>query len=171
VAAKTEAGVVLPGGLGTPLAANYPTGSSRRKEHGMDGSREAFLGEIHAQQREAEEALIRGDVEPRLQMWSHEDPVSVFAAVGPSASGWKQLEPMFRSVASRLSGGGDVDYDVTVWDVGEDTAWTAGFLRFATSMDGGPIRPYLLRITHIYRREGEAWKVVHEHSNWEDGKA
>jgi ketosteroid isomerase-like protein len=137
----------------------------------MDGSREAFLGEIHAQQREAEQALIRGDVEPRLRMWSHEDPVSVFAAVGPSASGWEQLEPMFRSVASRLSGGGDVDYDVTVWDFGEDMAWTAGFLRFATCMDGGPIRPYLLRITHIYRREGDDWKVVHEHSNWEGGEA
>ena len=82
-----------------------------------------------------------------------------------------RLEPMFRSVASRLSGGRDVDYDVTVWDVGEDMAWTAGFLRFATSMDGGAIRPYLLRITHIYRREGDDWKVVHEHSNWEGGEA
>ena len=57
-----------------------------------------------------------------------------------------RLEPMFRSVASRLSGGRDVDY-------------------------GGAIRPYLLRITHIYRREGDDWKVVHEHSNWEGGEA
>ena len=162
---------VLPGGLEDTGEGklNRPD-ESEEGASDMDGSPEAFLAEIHAHQREAEEALIRGDVEPRLQMWSHEDPVSVFAAVGPTASGWEQLEPMFRSVASRLSGGGDVDYDVTACDVGEDMAWTAGFLRFATSMDGGPVRPYVLRITHIYRREGDDWKVVHEHSNWEEAK-
>lgn len=33
--------------------------------------------------------------------------------------------------------------------------------------DGGPLTRYTLRITHVYRREGGEWKVVHEHSNWE----
>jgi ketosteroid isomerase-like protein len=46
-------------------------------------------------------------------------------------------------------------------------AWTAGFLRFVTSMDGGPPSPYKLRITHVYRREEGEWKIVHEHSNFE----
>jgi ketosteroid isomerase-like protein len=131
------------------------------------GKREAFLNEVSSRQHAAESALIRGDVRPRLAMWSHHEPVAIFAAVGPSRTGWPQLEPMFRSVAARLSGGGEVTYEVLAFDVDGDMAWTAGFLRFVTSMLGGPPSPYTLRITHIYRREEGEWKIVHEHSNFE----
>ena len=127
----------------------------------------SFRTMISEHQQEAEEALVRGDVGPRMQMWSHSDPVSLFAAVGPSKSGWNELEPTFRSVASRLSGGHDVSYEIMSFDASEDMAWTAGFVRFTVSMDGGPLTRYTLRITHVYRRESGEWRVVHEHSNFE----
>ncbi len=129
--------------------------------------RESFRTVISQQQHEAEAALVQGDVGPRLEMWSHGNHVSLFAAVGPSKSGWDELEPTFRSVASRLSGGHDVAYEIMEFDVSRDMAWTAGFARFIVSMDGGPLTPRTLRITHVYRREGSEWKVVHEHSNFE----
>lgn len=129
--------------------------------------RESFRTLISGLQHEAEVALVQGDVGPRLAMWSHRSPVSLFAGVGPSKKGWDELEPAFRAVASRLSDGRDVTYEIMEFDTSGDTAWTAGFLRFAVSMDGGPITPRTLRITHIYRREGDDWKVVHEHSNFE----
>jgi ketosteroid isomerase-like protein len=128
---------------------------------------DSFAALISERQHEAEEALVRGDVEPRMQMWSHNDPVSLFAAVGPSETGWDELEPTFRSVAARLSGGHDVTYQITSFDVSADMAWTAGFSRFSVSMDGGPLTRYTLRVTHVYRREAGEWKVVHEHSNFE----
>jgi|SRR6266487_741663 len=129
--------------------------------------RETFRAVISHRQHEAEAALVRGDVGPRLEMWSHQDPVSLFAAVGPSKSGWDELEPTFRSVASRLSGGRDVTYEIIEFDVTGDMAWTAGFASFTLSMDGGPLTRRTLRITHVYRREGDEWKVLHEHSNFE----
>lgn len=100
-------------------------------------------------------------------MWSHDDPVTLFAAVGPTKSGWEELLPTFRSVAARLSGGHDVEYELVSFDVTADMAWTAGFVRFNGSIDGGPPTRYVLRITHIYRLEAGEWKVVHEHSNFE----
>ena len=129
--------------------------------------RESFRTGISQQQHEAEAALVRGDVDPRLEMWSHQDPVSLFAAVGPSKSGWDELSPMFRSVASRLSGGRDVTYEIMSFDVSADMAWTAGFVRFTGTMDGGPLTHHTLRITHVYRRESGDWKVVHEHSDFQ----
>ncbi len=129
--------------------------------------RDTFRSLISGRQHEAEEALVRGDVGPRLHMWSHDDPVSLFAAVGPSKAGWDQLEPTFRSVAARLSGGHEVSFEILAFDVRGDMAWTAGFVRFIVSMDGRPLTRYTLRITHVYRREGGEWKVVHEHSNFE----
>ena len=123
-----------------------------------------FVGDV---QHEAETALIRGDVGPRLEMWSHRDPVTLFAAVGPTKAGWSELEPTFRSVAARLSGGRDVRYDLLAFDVSGDVAWSAGVARFVVSMDGAAPRPVVIRLTHAYRREGEAWKVVHEHSDFQ----
>lgn len=80
-----------------------------------------------ALQHKAEAALVRGDVGPRLAMWSHGDQVSLFAAVGRSKTGWGELEPTIRSVAGRLSGGRDVSYELLAFNVREDMAWTAGF--------------------------------------------
>jgi ketosteroid isomerase-like protein len=33
------------------------------------------------------------------------------------------------------------------------------------SVDGVPVEPYTLRVTHIYRRENGVWKIVHRHGD------
>lgn len=53
------------------------------------------------------------------------------------------------------------------FDVSDDMAWTAGYVRCTARMDGGPLTRYTLRITHVYRQEDGEWKVVHEHSDFE----
>jgi len=101
-----------------------------------DPEHDAFLDFVERAQHEGESALVRGDVEPRLAMWSHHDPVTLFAAVGPTKAGWAALEPTFRAVASRLSGGRDVRYDLLAMTCrgmspgargspGSRSAWTA----------------------------------------------
>ena len=127
---------------------------------------ESFRALISQKQHEAEAALVRGDVGPRLAMWSRNDPVSLFGAVGVSKTGWDQLRPTFESVASRLSGGHDVRYEILTCEVRGDMAWSAGFAGFTGTMDGGPPTRYALRLTHVYRREDGDWKVVHEHSDF-----
>jgi ketosteroid isomerase-like protein len=129
--------------------------------------REAFRALIVKRQHDAEKSLVGGDVGPRLEMWSRNDPVTLFAALGPSKAGWAELEPMFRSVATRVSGGHDVTYELVAFDVGEDIAWTIGVSRFTVSIDGAPLSRRTLRLTHLYRRENGDWKVVHEHSDFQ----
>jgi ketosteroid isomerase-like protein len=129
--------------------------------------REAFRRFVKAHQLDGEAALVRGDVAPRLELWSHHDPVTLFAAVGPTKAGWAELEPTFHAVAARLSGGRDVRYDLLAFDVSGDVAWSAGIARFVVSMDGAPAAPAVIRLTHAYRREAGEWKVVHEHSDFQ----
>jgi ketosteroid isomerase-like protein len=133
------------------------------------GEYEAFRAEIVRRQHAGEEALVRGDVGPRLGMWSHRDPVSLFAAVGPTKIGWAELEPTFHRVASRLSGGHDVRYDLVAFDINGDVAWSAGIARFVVSMDGAAPQSMAIRLTHAYRLEEREWKVVHEHSDFVAG--
>src|SRR2546426_11789059 len=92
--------------------------------------REAFRDEIMRRQHHGEAALVQGDVRPRLAMWAHTDPASLFAAVGPTKTGWAELEPTFHAVASRLSGGRDVRYELLAVDVSQDGASAAGVGRF-----------------------------------------
>jgi ketosteroid isomerase-like protein len=33
-------------------------------------------------------------------------------------------------------------------------------------VDGGPVEPSTLRVTHVYRRENGEWKIVHRHADF-----
>jgi len=33
------------------------------------------------------------------------------------------------------------------------------------SIEGVPVEPYTLRVTHVYRREDGEWKIVHRHGD------
>jgi len=56
--------------------------------------------EFLARQTEAEEAIVQGDLEPRMELWSRRDPVTLFGAAGMNQSGWEELSKTFRRVAS-----------------------------------------------------------------------
>ena len=64
---------------------------------------EDFLQATMPRLIDAELALHRGDVAGRLAMWSALDPVTLFGAAAPFRSGWDQLEPVFRWLASRFA--------------------------------------------------------------------
>jgi hypothetical protein len=55
--------------------------------------RDEFRAEIVRREHEAEDALVHGDPGPRIATWSRRDPVTLFAALGPSRARWAELEP------------------------------------------------------------------------------
>lgn len=127
----------------------------------IDDFRETVL----ARQAEAEEALVRGDAEPRMELWSRRDPVTLFGAKGMSESGWDAVSATFRWVATRFSEVTDFHLDVEVVEVVGDMAYTLAFERFNGSISGRPVEPVLVRVTHVYRREDGEWKIVHRHAD------
>jgi ketosteroid isomerase-like protein len=130
--------------------------------------REEFRSTILAHQAEAEAALaLRGDVEPRLALWSRRDPVTLFGAWGPCKTGWAEVSRTFRWVAERFTQStvSDFRYDVEVAEVSGDLAYTVGYERFTAAVGDGPAEPYTVRVTHVYRRENGEWKIVHRHGD------
>lgn len=124
---------------------------------------ESFLAEMLPQQRAAEQAIHNGDAEPRIALWSRADPVTVFGAK-VSASGWTDLEPMFRKVASWFSDSAEYEFEVMAAGASGDLAYTIGFERNRVKVEGKP-RTYTLRVTHVYRREDGRWRIVHRHAD------
>jgi ketosteroid isomerase-like protein len=77
--------------------------------------------------------------------------------------GWEAIADTLRWVARRFSGGTD-EVELTVVK-GGDLAYSVGFERDNVSIDNGPVREMVLRVTQIYRCiEGE-WRVVHRHAD------
>ena len=125
-----------------------------------------FLTATLTRQFDAEQALINGNPGPRLAMTSTQDPVTVFGAKVPLRSGWDEVSGTVRWLASRWSNGTDYRFEPVAAGVSEDLAYVVGFEHIANSVNGVPVEPYTLRVTHIYRRENAEWKIAHRHADY-----
>jgi ketosteroid isomerase-like protein len=123
-----------------------------------------FLTATLARQVEAEEALHNGDPEPRLAMWSAQDPVTVLGAAR-SASGRDEVRQLFRWLGEHFSDCTSYRFELVAAGVSGDLAYTAGYEHTSVSWDGDPLDPYVLRVTHAYRREQGEWKIAHRHAD------
>ena len=123
-----------------------------------------FLESTLTRQIEAETALHNGDPRPRLAMWSARDPVTLFGAA-TSKSTSEEVREFFRFLASQFSDCTLFQFELVAAEVSGDLAYTVGYENAALSIDGVPVGPYTLRVTHIYRREDAEWKIIHRHGD------
>jgi ketosteroid isomerase-like protein len=124
-----------------------------------------FLTRTINRQIKAEEAIHNGDAEPRLEMWSTKDPVTLFGAFGPCKSGTEEVTRTFRWVASVFSNCTSYEFELVAAGVSGEMAYTVGYEHSTRSLRGGPAEAATLRVTHIYRRENGEWKIVHRHGD------
>lgn len=124
-----------------------------------------FLASGAQRQVEADRALHDGVVEPRLALWSRHDPVTLFGAHVPVAQGWSELDGTFRWLATRFSRSESFEVELVAAGVSGDLAYTVGFEHSRFSLDGAPVGRGTLRVTHVYRRENDEWRIVHRHGD------
>ena len=123
-----------------------------------------FLTPTLARQLEAEQALINGDPGPRLAMWSTQEPVTVLGAE-KTVVGSEEARQAFRWLATRFSNGTDYRFELVAAGASGNLAYTVGYAHASFSMDGGPVAPLTLRVTHLYRREDGEWRIIHRHAD------
>jgi ketosteroid isomerase-like protein len=127
------------------------------------GEVDDFLSQTMPRLMEAERALHNGDAEPRLAMWSRNDPVTLFGA-WLSDTGWEDVSRTFRVLASRFSDCTAYNMDIVAAGAGGDLAYTVAYEHTTVSVEGSP-RTYTLRVTQIYRHEDGEWRLVHRHGD------
>ena len=160
--------------MGGTGPAPYGAGIRRKELAGADtegGAGMTMPGEdsgfaaVRAQVRTALAAMGSGDPTPYSDLWAESDDATLFGAWGPIDRGTGRLRETFRWVGSRFSGGPLVPEDTVAFESG-DLAYTVGFERGEVSVDGGPLRPMTLRVTHVYRRVDGEWRLVHRHADF-----
>jgi ketosteroid isomerase-like protein len=125
-----------------------------------------FVTGFLPRQIEAEEAIHNGDPQPRMALWSSNDPVTLFgAASGLCKSGRDEVSRISHWIAPRFSDCASYSFDLVAAGVSGDLAYTVGYERSVLSFDGGAVGPSMLRVTHVYRREDGEWKIVHRHGD------
>ena len=123
------------------------------------------LAEALEQVRLALEEMGSGNPEPYIACWADSDDATLFGAWGPIDKGFRRLAKTFRWVGSRFRSGRLVPEHSVVASSG-DLAYTVGFERGEVTVDDGPPRLMTIRVTHIYRRFGDTWRLVHRHADF-----
>ncbi len=109
---------------------------------------------------------LNGDPGPVLAVFSGHNDVTLCNPVGPPRRGREDVErttaePSFHLTDGKVSGFDEVSRFVT-----GDLGYVVRIERGQAHLDGSaePV-PYALRVTMIFRREGEAWKIAHRHAD------
>ncbi len=116
--------------------------------------------------RQAQEALVAGDPEPVKPLHTRRDDVTLANPLGPVRRGWAEVEDAIDQAAANFRGGGGVRYEEVSRYVTPEIAYVVRVERTETKIGGQEeLSPVSLRVTMIYRREGDSWKIVHRHAD------
>jgi ketosteroid isomerase-like protein len=109
--------------------------------------------------------LINGDPGPMLEVWTHDpDVATTMNPRGRVNVGWEEVSAGWERAAQSMSDGQVSVEDLVVVSLADDVAYTLGREHGEVTVGGQPV-PIDWRVTTIYRREGERWKVVHNHTD------
>lgn len=127
-------------------------------------SQSDFDGVIEAY-RQALDAFLMGDPQSVLEFFSRRDDVTLANPLGPPHRGRVDVEKAVEEAAANFKGGSNRFEEVSRYstpDLGYIVQLERSEVRLAGSEDMARIS---LRVTMIFRREGNTWKVVHRHAD------
>ncbi len=123
------------------------------------------LREIMEKTIEALNRLVQGDPESYEALYSHAQDVTVFGGFGAYERGWDQVGSNVDFAASRFRGG-QLRVESLATGLGGDLAYTIWIERGEVRVVGrDDYAPLVVRVTHIFRREGGDWKLFHRHGD------
>jgi ketosteroid isomerase-like protein len=122
---------------------------------------QAAIEQLHA----AIGRAAAGDPAPIQALYSHRDDVTAFYGWGGYERGWDAVRRRWTWAASQF-GGGTVQYETLTAVATPALAYATEVETFRVRVAGvdGPVE-WSNRVTHIFRREEGAWRLVHRHAN------
>lgn len=107
--------------------------------------------------------MLNGDTGPLDGIWSHGPTVSTMHPIGGREVGWEQVKDSWDQVA-KVCGGGSVKLTDQLLHVLGDMAYELGVEAGSLKIAGQQVS-FEGRVTNVYQRTGDAWKLVHHHTD------
>jgi hypothetical protein len=126
---------------------------------------EQSWNEFEQQLIAAQSAFAQGDPKPIQALWSHAKDISIFGAAGGHEVGWDRVGPRL-AWAATLDPGAEYKHEVLSRVLTKSFALQVQIEHF-THRDAGSTTPTVnrLRVTHVARCEGGAWRLIHRHAD------
>jgi ketosteroid isomerase-like protein len=119
-----------------------------------------------AQGRAALNMITRGDPSGYKALYSQNEDITLGNPFGGFARGKDAVYERLERAASYYRDGEPATYETIAKSVGEDLAYTVEIERVRTKVDGREdLSDVAIRVTSIYRRESDGWKLVHRHAD------
>lgn len=109
---------------------------------------------------------VSGDPSAMKALYSHRDDVTGFYGWGGYEVGWEQVSKRWDWGASQFKGGAPVTYETLTTVITAELAYTTEIETIRVQVDGvDKPTQWSNRVTHIFRLENGAWRLVHRHAN------
>jgi len=114
---------------------------------------------------EAARAFVRGDVAPLGRIVARASSATFFSPQGGYEQGPNHVYSIYERDAARFTSD-TTNFEILQMAANGGIAYWVGFQR-ATARLGGSADPvsFNLRVTEVFRRENDAWKLVHRHAD------
>jgi ketosteroid isomerase-like protein len=124
------------------------------------------LAQVMEQDHRALDAFAKGDPEPKKKLFSRREDVTLANPLGPPARGWKEVGKTLERAASQLREGEAIGFERISDYATADLAYIVEIERYRAKVGGADdVEPISLRVTTIFRREDDGWKIVHRHAD------
>ena len=111
-------------------------------------------------------AFMRGDHEPARSLYSEGDDVTLGNPFGPFARGFPQVAETMARAAALYADGDAIGFVTISKRVAGDLAYTVEVERLRSKVGGREdVAPVELRVTTIFNREADGWRIVHRHAD------
>lgn len=130
-------------------------------------SDEASLRAFLPRFEEGTSRFINGDPSLWKQNASHRDDVTIMGGWGAYEKGWQDVGARYDWASARFrESGAKVKVELLSSGVSGDLAYTVSIERNEVLVVGqDKPAPSALRVTHIFRKEDGAWKLIHRHAD------
>ena len=123
----------------------------------FDGAVEAF--------RHALRTYVTGDPKPVLELFSRREDVTLANPLGPPRRGPAEVDEAGAAAAAQLSDGSIRGFEEVSRYSTPDLGYVVQIERARARLAGADMSPIALRVTMIFRREGDTWRVAHRHAD------
>ena len=118
------------------------------------------------QRNKVASAYINGEVAPLGEIAARHSPATFFGPQGGYRQGAEAVWSKYESDARIFESGGEGQLEILHMAASDGLAYWVGFQRATAHLRGRPEAiPFNLRVTELFRREGDTWKLIHRHAD------